>query len=123
MTTSTSQISYTWDITGIGTIQDPQLGLVVTDLYWVYEGRLQVQSDSPEFWLQAYSGAVKLNDPNPQTFTQFQNLTKVEVLAWVQSKLGQQSIDSMTADIVKSIQSQQHAYLANIDWQPLPWAN
>lgn len=121
MTTSTSQISYAWEITGIGTLPDPQLGLVVTDLYWAYEGRLQIQSDSPECWLQVFSGAVKVSEPNPQSFTQFNQLTKAEVVAWVQDKLGQVSIDSMTADIVKSIQSQQHAYLANIEWQGLPW--
>lgn len=121
MTTSTTQIIYQWDITGIGTINDPQLGLVVTDVYWVYDGRLLVQPNALDFWMQAFSGSVKVGNPNPQTFIEFSKLTKAEVLAWVQSQLGQVSIDSMTADIIKSIDSQKHAYEANIEWQPLPW--
>ena len=121
MTTSTTIISYAWEITGIGTLQDPQLGLIVTDIYYAYEGRLQVSPNSLECWLQVFSGAVKLGPPDPQDFIQFSQLTKDEVVVWVQNKLGQISVDSMTADIVKSIESQKHAYVANVDWQPLPW--
>lgn len=121
MTTSTSQISYHWEITGIGTITDSQLGLVVTDVYYAYSGHLQIQSDSPECWTQYFGGTVKIGDPNPQTYTEFSKLNKDQVIEWVKSEIGQTNIDSLTQDIQKSLQSQQHAYLANIQWHQLPW--
>lgn len=121
MTTSTSVISYKWEIAGIGTVTDPVLGLVVQDVYYAYSGSLLISPTDVQVWQQYQGGSVKLDSPDPVDFISFQNLTEAEVIAWVQSILGQEIIDKMTTNIEISIQSQRDAYINNIDWQPLPW--
>ena len=121
MSTSTNVINYTWNITGLYTVNTyTGYPLVVTDVMWNFSG---------EQWLPDYSTSYQASvagdqqvtfDPN--NFTDFTALTEDEVIAWVQNDLGQAAIDQYTNQIAATIASQINTSNQNGEYQPLPWS-
>ena len=120
MTTSTNTIIYTWNITGLYTVNTyTGYPLVVTDVMWNLSG---------ERWLPDYSTSYQASvngdqrvNFDPENFTDFTQLTEAEVIAWVQADLGQRAIDQYTDQIVRTIASQENTAGQSGEYQPLPW--
>ena len=121
MTTSTTTISYNWKISGLGTREDAELGLIVTNVYWIYQGHLRVNEQDANCWEHLIPGCLELADPDPNQFTEFVKLSEAQVIDWVQEHIGVTAIDSYTKEIETSIRGQQSAFLNQVEWQTLPW--
>lgn len=103
--------TYTWDITGIQAY--PSHGGkydVVVAIHWVLTGTDGISSASRQ-------GAAGIAfNPNSE-FTPYENLTKEELIAWVQESLGlegvQEAMDGVSSDL---IQLSKRPILMNLPW-------
>lgn len=120
-TTSTGQISYTLKIDGLATKEDPQLGLVVTNVYWQYYGCVLQEAGKPNVWDSCQAGCITLPDPSPVKFTDFNQLTKDEVIQWALDLIGIDAIIEMQMMISKTIDAQRDVWQNKPQWQSLPW--
>ena len=121
-TTSTSTISYLWDITGLVTV-NTYTGYtnVVTDVLWTLTGTLAIPNLEPQTWTSVIQGdQIVTFDPN--NFTDFNNLTKSQVIDWVQNSIGSTAVDQYQIQIADNIASLQNIYYGGGDYQPLPWS-
>lgn len=120
MTTSTNTINYTWNITGLYTVNTyTGFPLVVTDVMWNYSGEQWTEDHSTSYQASVAGDQRVVFDP--ANFTDFTKLSKAEVIAWVQADLGQAAIDQYTAQIATTIASQINTSNQNGEYQPLPW--
>lgn len=113
-------INYTWHISGLGGIQTENLGMVITNVYYTYQGQSLADDSSNYTWEHGIAGTANLSEPN-STFIPLQDLDVELVKSWIQNILGSDTITAMTSIIEKSIESQKQAHLKNIEWQSLPW--
>jgi hypothetical protein len=121
-TISTSTISYEWDIIGLVTV-NTYTGYtnVVTDVLWTITGTLGIPDLEPQTWTSTIQGdQIVPFDPN--NFTDFNNLTKSQVIDWVQNRIGLTAIDQYRIQIADTIASLQNIYYGGGDYQRLPWS-
>ena len=122
MTTSTNIINYTWNITGLYTVNTyTGFPLVVTDVMWNYSGEQWLPDYSTSYQASVNGDQKVVFDPN--NFTDFTQLTEAEVITWVQNDLGQSAIDQYTLQISTTIASQIDINSQDGEYQPLPWGN
>jgi hypothetical protein len=121
-TTSTSAISYLWDITGLVTV-NTYTGYtnVVTDVLWTLTGTVGIPNLEPQTWTSVIQGD-QIVTFDPDNFTDFNNLTKSQVVDWVQNSIGSTAVDQYQIQIADNIASQQNIYYSGGDYQPLPWS-
>jgi hypothetical protein len=90
---------------------------VVKTVHW----RIMATEDGHS--AEAY-GSVSLSDPDPDTFTAFDTLTKADVQAWVESALNAQSegevsvVDQMKTSLAEQIA---RAKAPPVVTMPAPW--
>lgn len=64
-------------------------------------------------------GSVPLQSPEPGTpFTPFKDLTKEQVVGWVQAALGEEKVADIEAGVAKGIENQRKPPVIT---PPLPW--
>jgi hypothetical protein len=121
-TTSTSIISYLWDITGLVTV-NTYTGYtnVVTDVLWTLTGTVGIPNLEPQIWTSMIQGD-QIVTFDPDNFTDFNNLTKSQVIDWVQNSIGSTAVDQYQIQIADNIASLQNIYYGGGDYQPLPWS-
>jgi hypothetical protein len=93
------------------------LSNVVSVVHW----RLIASDDG--YSAEAY-GSVSLSDPDPDTFTAFDDLTKADVQAWAESALNAQSEGEVSAvDQIKASLAEQiaRAKAPPVVTMPAPW--
>jgi hypothetical protein len=76
------------------------LSNVVYEVHWRYVKSLTLNGEE---YSVNNSGVAKLSSPDPNSFTGYDDLTKAQVVAWVQAKLGQEYITDMDSRLTSSI--------------------
>jgi hypothetical protein len=121
-TTSTSTISYEWDIIGLVTV-NTYTGYtnVVTDVLWTITGTVGIPDLEPQTWTSVIQGD-QIVTFDPDNFTDFNNLTKSQVVGWIQNSIGSTAVIRYQNQIADNIASLQNIYYGGGDYQPLPWS-
>jgi hypothetical protein len=125
MTTTSTAITFDWTITGLTTINnDPRFPNEVNNVMWLLTARRgYIWNDQAVTLEGVVSGNQTIPDPtNPNTFTNFNNLTEAEVVAWVKTQLGTDAITQYENQAVANIQSQIDVFETNAEYRSLPWS-
>lgn len=84
---------------------------VVQTVHWTVNGTNGTYSGS------AY-GAVNIPEADPASFTPYESLTEAEIIAWVKSLLGEETVAAYETSVAKQIIVQQVPPMIK---PPLPW--
>jgi hypothetical protein len=84
-------------------VQEGEMTNVVITVHWRFQGR-QMHNDK-QYFAETY-GATTVSQPNPESFTPFDQLTEEQVVGWLEAEL----------DVAKMTEGLQ----ANIDLQITP---
>jgi hypothetical protein len=105
--------SFTWTIDQLYTLDTPQPGFVCA-VFWTIWG-------SDGNYSASVSGNVKLNTQEGP-FTQFSDLSKDQVLGWVQHSLGGDKIEGLKSQILDELKNNANVPAAP-QVRPLPWGS
>jgi len=103
--------TYTWDIVELQTYpsHEGQTNVVVA-VHWVLTGTDDVNTAS-------FRGIQGISFNPNGTFTAYENLTKNQVLSWVNDSLGEDGISQAQADIDSQLRYMANRPVSN----PIPW--
>jgi hypothetical protein len=124
MTTTSTTITFTWNITGLTTINnDPRFPNEVNNVMWLLTAyRGYIWNDQAVTLEGVVSGNQMVPDPtDPNTYINFNNLTEAEVVEWVKTQLGPNAVVQYENQAVANIQSQIDIFETAAEYQPLPW--
>ena len=93
--------SYKWVISGLHTkLKNEELGLekVIESIHWRYQAtsdQVQVDSTGNESVITAdVYGSVGLEAPDAESFKPYEEVTEADVIAWLESKLDVEAMQS-----------------------------
>lgn len=120
--------TYEWKLTGIKKQNTDELSNVVVNTYW------NVKAVDENGYSGSFTGAtpLSLNALNPQTFTEYNNLTEEQVLGWVKeivsgSNRGSNYWDHIQSQINKQIDVSKYQRVmvmeADLPWSPISGSN
>lgn len=113
---------YEWEITGLKKSNSDVLADVIIGTNWKVVGTDPVDDISGTF-----NGATpfKISEINPDTFTNYSDLTQEQVLGWIQNTVSGSARTSYWSHIreriVKEIESKRYTYLS-VSTSELPWS-
>ena len=103
---------YTWSITELQCV--PSLnGLTDVVKYIMY--RLYATDGQ---YGAVHQDKLELSSPNPSDFIPYDNLTQEQIIAWVQTTLGQSAVNNMIANLDQLIEADANPPTVN---KSLPW--
>ena len=73
-------ITYSWEINKVDKVTVDGMHDVINKVYWYAEATDGVQ-------VTHEVGELTLEEPDPDRFIEFGNLTKLDIIGWLQSKL------------------------------------
>ncbi len=91
------------------------LSNVVYQVYWTYSKSITVNGEN---YSVKNNGITSVSDPEVNSFTQYDDLTKSQVLSWVQTELGQEYIAEMDARLSIALTNKSTQVML-----PLPFEN
>jgi hypothetical protein len=107
-------LEYTWNFNSIKV--KPQLN-DLSDVVVTYEWRRGVKDG--DHFVDCY-GSVSLTDPEPDSFKDYSELTKEDVINWTVSILTQEKIDEYDASLATQMENLKNPPLVT---KPTPWNN
>lgn len=81
-------------------VQDNNLTNVVTNVHWRFQG---TEVNNGKTYSAEEYGCTFIGDPDPASFTPFEELTPEQVTAWLEQNL---DVDAMTARLLENINLQ-----------------
>ena len=79
------------------------LNNVVYQIHWKYTKSTTI---GDETYSKYNNGIITIPSPDPQLFTSYENLTKEQVVGWVQTTLGQEYITDMDMRLTNNVTDQ-----------------
>lgn len=94
-------------------VSENGLSNVVYKIHWIFRvtETFDIEIDGnlvPKKYTSVRSGISSISQPDPLSFTSYDNLTKEQVVGWLVDTLGEEYITSMTTDL-----DNQNYYKAN----------
>jgi hypothetical protein len=94
-------MNYEWNFPALEVVKNKDsLINVIKTAHWVYS----VENNG---YVASIHGAVDLSDPNPASFTPYENVTKEQVQGWVEEAFGQKTLDDMKFNLNELLAQQQ----------------
>lgn len=108
-------INYTWVINQLNCLVD-QDGLqdVINVIHWTYNAT-EIDDEGKEWFASMYSTS-NVEQPNPQNFVPYPDVTEDQVISWLEAIL---PVSDMQASLASNIYLQQHPIEVTL---PLPWS-
>ena len=94
-------LNYTWRLSSLKALTKLNDDIIspITSVYW----RLQVTEDE-KFAEVTGVQEFDIQTINKENFTEFNDLTKDDIIDWVQQELGEEAIEAMKQELVSTIQ-------------------
>lgn len=107
-------IVYNWVISSMN--EYPQTPDNLTDVVFVVHWRRTATEivDGKEYYADTYN-VLNVPAPNPEDFTPYENLTKPQVISWLEAGLNVEAIDASLAQQIENKKFPKEVSL------PLPW--
>jgi len=125
MTTTSTTITFTWNITGLTTINnDSRFPNEVNNVMWLLTAhRGYIWNDQAVTLEGVVAGNQMVPNPtDPNTYINFNNLTEAEVVEWVKTQLGPDAVVQYENQAVANIQSQIDVFETAAEYRSLPWS-
>lgn len=81
-------------------VHEGEMTDVVQTVHWRYNAKETV--DTKEYFAETY-GATQVGEPTPENFTSYPDLTKEQVVGWLEETL---DVESMQENLTKQIELQ-----------------
>jgi hypothetical protein len=106
--------NFSWVINQLNCLVD-QDGLqdVINVIHWTYNAT-DVDESGKEWYASVYS-TTNVEQPNPQNFTPYADVTEEQVISWLEQVL---PVPDMQASLIANIELQKHPIETTL---PLPW--
>jgi hypothetical protein len=91
------------------------LSNVVYQIHWEFTKVLEEDNNT---YTVKNNGIITLAEPDSNTFTEYDGLTKSQVISWVQTKLGQEYISEMDTRLTNLLISESNQVIL-----PIPFEN
>jgi len=106
-------MEYTWTISVLNsrikeTVEGQELNNIVNVVHWRY------RATDGEYTTETY-GSLGLNEPDPNDFILYENLTEADVITWLDEGM---DVPEMQASLAKSIELLKNPIEETL---PLPW--
>ena len=112
-TLTTSSVLVTWTIANLSTIPSINtLTNAVIAVTWQCQGQ-ELKIGTQDILTATKTGIISV-EPNPNSYTSFNDLTEAQVMGWVNRALGADGLTAITQQVIADIYQQQHPL-------PLPW--
>lgn len=90
------------------------LSNVVSEVYWKYEKSSTINGTT---FKAKQSGYCTLESPDPATFTFYEELTKEQVVNWIELSLGQEFIDKMDNQLTENLSKQTNMTILELPFE------
>jgi hypothetical protein len=108
-------MEFNWIISAMDCkVQEGQMTDIVQTVHWRYNAKKTVQD--VEFFAEMY-GATNVEEPTPENFTDYNSLTKEQVVGWLEATL---DVPTMQQNLTKQIDLQINPVDVTL---PPPFAN
>jgi hypothetical protein len=87
---------------------------VINIIHWTYNAT--DVDDSGKEWFASVYGSVGVEQPNPQNFTPYPDVTEEQVISWLEQVL---PVNQMQLGLASNIELQKHPVEITL---PLPWS-
>ncbi len=87
---------------------------VVYEVHWRYVKSLTLNEED---YSVNNNGVLKLSSPDPNSFTDYNDLTKAQVVGWVQTSLGQEYITEMDSRLTASLTDKSTQVILDLPFQ------
>ena len=94
-------LNYTWRLSSLKALTKLNDDIIspITSVYW----RLQA-TDGEKFAEVTGIQEFDKNNINEENFTEFSDLTKDDIIGWVQQNLGEEAIETMKQDLANQLE-------------------
>jgi len=107
---------FTWTINQLNCLAHSEgLQDVINVIHWTYNAT-DVDETGKE-WFASMYGTANVEQPNPQNFIPYADVTEEQVISWLEIVL---PVADMQASLVQNIELQKHPIEVTL---PLPWAS
>jgi len=112
-------VTFTWDISQLECAPtENELINVIKTIHWRYKGQ-----DTDGLTAESY-GSIGLKEPDPITFTKYEDITKELVISWLESNLNViedgEELSTLQKSLIQNIELQRNPPIVNLG---LPWEN
>lgn len=109
-------LEYSWKLTGLRKVDTNELGDVIIGTNWTLSGTDENGVSG------SFTGATpfKIEDLNPNTFTEYNELSEEDVLNWIKDQVVSYW-DHINAQILKQIRDNA-SVVVDVDEDNLPWS-
>ncbi len=90
------------------------LNNVVYEVHWRYTKSSTVNGEN---YSVNNNGILRLSLPDPSSFTSYDDLTKTQVVGWVQTSLGQEYITEMDTRLTNSLNDKSTQVILDLPFQ------
>ena len=90
-------ITYAWSITAVDKGEADGLSEVIQTVHWLAEA-------TDETYVTSEPGELELSAPNPDRFIEFNNLTKQDIVDWLEEELDVPAIRGRLNEKLKELQ-------------------
>lgn len=110
-------LTYTWTLKSLKKTDADELEGVIVGTQWVCTGTDEDGNSG------SFNGATpfKLDEVDPENFTPYEQLTKDQVLGWIEATVVGTYKDHVDEQILKQINAQKNP-VVEVDSQSFPWA-
>ena len=106
---------FTWTINQLNCLAHAEgLQDVINVIHWTYSAT--DTDDTGKEWFASMYGTANVEQPNPQNFIPYADVTEEQVISWLEIVL---PVADMQASLVANIELQKHPVEVTL---PLPWA-
>ena len=108
--------NFTWVINQLNCLKENSEGLqdVINVIHWTYNAT-DIDETGKE-WFASMYGTANVEQPNPQNFIPYADVTEAEVVSWLEQVL---PVADMQANLEANIELQKNPIEVTL---PLPWA-
>ena len=112
-------VTNTWSIAQCEyVLSEDGLTNVINLLHWRLNAESTVGSgdDAVTYYASSY-GTQNLGDPDPDNYTPYADVTEAECIAWCQSEMGEEQVQSILDSVAANIELQKNP----VDGHGVPW--
>jgi hypothetical protein len=107
-------VQFSWVINQLNClVQQDGLQDVINVIHWTYNAN--DIDETGKDWFASMYGTASVEQPNPQNFIPYPDVTEAEVIAWLEEVL---PVSDMQANLIANIELQKHPIEVTL---PLPW--
>ena len=109
---------FKWTISQLNcAVESEGLPNVINMIYWIYNA---TQVDGDKVWLAEYCGVSFVEQPNPQNFIPYEDVTEEEVIGWLEEILPVDGMQLALENKIAELKINPIEVTLPLPWEPTP---